>query len=101
MVRKKTERVDLEYLKIPMDFYELHKFVTLTADVMFVNGISFFITFSRDIRLISAEYIPSQNAATLSHALTKVVRLYARGGFIVHLVLMDMEFECIKDDLVM
>ena len=33
----------------------------------------------------------------LSISLTKVVKLYARGGFVVYLVLMDMEFEKIKD----
>ena len=56
------------------------------------------MTFSRDIRLITGEYIPSRSAVMLSSALTKVVRLYAQGGFVVRLVLMDMEFVCIKDN---
>ena len=43
--------------------------------------------------MITAEYIPSQAATMLSSALTKIVKLYARGGFVVHLVLMDQEFE--------
>ena len=41
ITRQKPERVDPEYIGIPRDFYELHKFVTLTTDVMFVNGIAF------------------------------------------------------------
>ena len=41
MTRQKTKRVDPEYIGIPRDFYELQKFVTLTADVMFVNVIAF------------------------------------------------------------
>ena len=36
-----------------------HKSVTLTADVMFVNGIAFLITFLRNIRLVTTEHIPS------------------------------------------
>ena len=32
-------------LEIPRDFYRLSKFVTLTADVMFVSGIPFPVTF--------------------------------------------------------
>jgi hypothetical protein len=88
-VREKPERVDPDYVQIPKDFYVLHRFVTLAADVMFVNGISFFMTFSRDIRMITAEFIPSRAAAMLSSALTKIVKLYARGGFVVRLVLMD------------
>ena len=42
--RKRPERVVPEYLEIQKDFYWLHHFVTLTADVMFVNGIPFFTT---------------------------------------------------------
>ena len=46
MTRQKPERVDPEYIGIPRDFYELHKFVTLIADVTFVNGIAFLTTLS-------------------------------------------------------
>ena len=38
-------RVETEYLEIPWDYYTLQKFVTLTADVMFVNGIPFLMTY--------------------------------------------------------
>ena len=48
-VRQRPERVETEYLGIPRDFYRLHHFVTLTADVMFVNGLAFFTTLGRDI----------------------------------------------------
>ena len=34
-VRQMPKRVNPEYVTIPRDFYELHKFVTLKADVMF------------------------------------------------------------------
>ena len=46
-VRQKIERVDTEFIPIPYDFYELHKFVTLNADVMFVNGVVFLTTLYR------------------------------------------------------
>ena len=36
-VRQKTDRVDPEYTQIPRDFYELHKFVTLAADVLCIS----------------------------------------------------------------
>eukprot|EP00957_Ditylum_brightwellii_P103362 7877034-Ditylum_brightwellii.AAC.1 len=36
-VRQRPERIESEYLGIPRNFYHLHHFVTLTADVMFVN----------------------------------------------------------------
>ena len=65
---------------------------------MFVNGIPFLVTRSRDIRLNTAEFLPSRTAKQLSSSLTKIVKIYARGGFTVRLVMMDMEFEKIKDD---
>ena len=56
------ERVVPEYLGIPRDFYRLCHFVTLTADVMFVNGLAFFTTLGRDIRFGTAEHITSRTA---------------------------------------
>ena len=44
------------------------------------------------------EFPPSRTAKQLSKSLTKIVKIYARGGFIVRLVMMDMEFEKIKDE---
>ena len=40
-VQQRPERVILEYLDIPRDFYQLHHFVTLTVDMMFVNSLPF------------------------------------------------------------
>ena len=55
------------------------------------------VTQSRDIKLISAEFLPSRTAKQLSDSLTKVVKVSARAGFIVCLVMIDMEFVKIKD----
>ena len=44
-VRKKPSRVEKEeYVKIPEDFYKINKLVTITADLIFVNGNTFMIT---------------------------------------------------------
>ena len=48
---QKPDRVEPEYIGIPRDFYELHKFITSTTDVMFVDGIAFLITLSQDAYL--------------------------------------------------
>ena len=85
--------------EIPRDFYQLNKFVTLTADVMFVYGLPFLVTFSRNIKIITAEFIPNRTAGQLAKSLMKVVYAYARGRFVVNLALMDVEFEKIKDEL--
>jgi len=57
--RKKPEHVRVNYLEIPQDLVDMHKYVTLVADVMFVNGLPFLVTSSRGISLVTIEYLPS------------------------------------------
>ena len=83
-------------MKMPRDFYCLHKFVTLATDVMFVNIIPFLVTFSRNIILITVEHVPTSTAVQLAKSLMNIFKLYARGGFAIFLVLMDMEFEKLR-----
>ena len=40
-VRQKLQRLKVEYVARPRDIYSLHRFVTLTSDIMFVNGVAF------------------------------------------------------------
>ena len=76
--------------EIPRDFYRLNKFVTLTADMMFVCGFPFLVTYYRSIKYTTAEFIPTRTARKLANCLMKVVYGYARGGFVVNLMLMDI-----------
>ena len=98
-VRGKPDRVDTALVKIPADLARLHHVVTLTADVMFVNGVAFLVTLSRKLRLVTAEHIPTRTAAQLSSSLNKIVRLYQRGGFNVNVILMDQEFDKVEGEL--
>ena len=67
----------------------MHKRVTITADVMFVSEVPFLVTMSRKIKFRTTQFLPKRTARTLADSLTKVIMLYARGGFIVNLALMD------------
>jgi hypothetical protein len=88
-VRRKPERVEVNVVAIPKDFLRLHKFITLTADIMFVNGLPFLLTRSRGIQLITVEYLPRRTAKTIGSKLTRVLQFYQRGGFIVQTALME------------
>eukprot|EP00956_Cyclotella_meneghiniana_P039180 scaffold167175_cov42-Cyclotella_meneghiniana.AAC.1 len=92
-VRQRPGRVRPEYVTIPLQLYEKVRDVTLCADVMFVNGLPFFVTVSRGIKLYTAEFTPSRTVEMLTSKLMKVVRIYRRGGFLVRTALMDMEFK--------
>ncbi len=48
-VHKQPEPVKFDTVSIPKEIRELHKEVTLTIDIFFVNSIPFFITLSRAI----------------------------------------------------
>jgi hypothetical protein len=44
----KPKQVEVEPGHIPDNFHQLHQFVVLTADIMFVNGIAFLTTLSQN-----------------------------------------------------
>jgi len=57
--RKKPDHVRVDYVEILRDLVDMHKYLTLVADVMFVNGLLFLVTLSRGISLVTIEYLPS------------------------------------------
>ncbi len=67
--RAKPDHVRVEYARILKDFIQLHKYVTLVADVMFVNGLPFLVTSSRGISLVTIEHLLSRTAKRLVHTL--------------------------------
>ena len=66
------------------------------GDLIFVNNLPFFLTYSRDIGLLTLEFTPSWIAKQLAENLAHVVELYRRAGYDVETVIMDMEFDKMK-----
>ena len=50
-VRRRPEHVSTEIINIPQQILENQSNVTLSADVMFVNGVPFLVSSSRNINL--------------------------------------------------
>jgi hypothetical protein len=94
-------QVEAEPGCIPDNFHRLHKFVLLTADVMFVTGIAFLTTLSCKLQLETVKQLPTQTAWQLNSSITKISRLYARTGFIIKVMMMDQEFDKIEDNIEM
>ncbi len=81
-------------MQILWDFVQLHKYVTLVADVMFVNGLPFIVTSLQGLSLVTIEHLQSRTAKrSLVHTLERVFRIYTTAGFVIQMALMDMEFE--------
>ncbi len=83
-------------MQIPWDFVQLHKYIMLVADVIFVNGLSFLVTSLQGLSLVTFEHLPSRTAKRLVHTLKRVFRIYATARFVIHPALMDMEFEKLR-----
>ncbi len=83
-------------MQIPRDFVQLHKYVTLVADVMFVNGLSFLVTSLQSLSLVTIEHLPSRTTKRLVHTLERVFKIYMTAGFVIQTALMDMEFEKLR-----
>ena len=96
MTSTKPEQVRVEIVQIHWDVVQRHKYVTLVADVMFVNGLPFLVTSSRGLGLVTIEYLPSRIATPLVHTLQRVFRIYGTAGFVVQVAMMDMEFEKLR-----
>jgi hypothetical protein len=96
MTTTKLEWILVEYVQIPWDFVQLHKYITLVADVMFVNGLPFLVTSLQGVSLVTIEHLPLRTAKRLVHTLERVFRIYATAGFVVQMVMMDMKFEKLR-----
>jgi hypothetical protein len=64
---------------------------------MFVNGVPFLVCVARGLNLVTAKFIPSCTAKQLATGITRIMELYTHSGFQVGTVLMDNEFEAIKN----
>ena len=49
--------------------------------------------------MFTSKYIPTRTAAQISSSLHKFVKIYARNKFVVNVLMMDMEFEKVSDNI--
>jgi hypothetical protein len=66
---------------------------------MFVNGVLFLVSSSRNINLTIIEHVPSRTADTLGFLLHRIINVFAQAGFTVQTILMDNEFEKVWDHI--
>jgi hypothetical protein len=97
--RQRPEHVKIEYLSIPRSIVDRLKHVTLSVDVMFVDGVPFLVSVSRGINLITAEFTASRTAKRLAEYIKNILRLYHRCGCVVTTLLLDNEFEKLTQHL--
>ena len=87
----------VKYVQIPRDFVQLHKYVALVADVMFVNGLPFLVTSMQGLSVVTIEHLLLRTAKRLAQSLERVFRIYGTTRFVVQMAVMVMEFEKLKN----
>ncbi len=109
-VRKKTSHVKVETeTRNEMKTKE----IILSVDLMYVLGLTFLVTVSRDIRFITASVLLDRKKNTIMNAIKQVMKIYQGKGHEiesvefnvqnnpVHTILVDNEFQTLKDELEM
>jgi hypothetical protein len=71
--RIKPEHIRVDNVKIVRYFIKMHKYMTLVADVLFVNRLPFLVTCLRGISLITIEFLPLRTAKRLALTLEQVI----------------------------
>ncbi len=98
-VRHSPDQVVTDYVENSRNFFNKNNRITLIADVMFVNSVPFLVSASRYLNLITIEHAPQQTASKIAYLLQCIVRIYNRAGFTVQTILMDNEFEKVRNHL--
>jgi hypothetical protein len=88
-----------DYVKVPRSLVQNNKVVTMAVDIFLVDGTAFLVTVSWRIKFVTAEHLQVRTATSLCKHLDRVLQVYARAGFLVRTILMDREFEKVKDCL--
>ena len=99
-VWRKPTRVVIDYVNIPRVLVDVNQRVTLAANVMFNNLVSFLVSVLCNIYLITIEHAPHCTTTKLGSLIQRLC-VYARAGFTVQTILMDNEFEKLRDHVPM
>lgn len=97
--RRRPHAVRQVIQPLPPEIMSRYQFVTICADVMYVNGVPFLVTLSRHIRFGTVEALASRRLPMLVSGIKNVLQIYRRAGFQVNQALMDGEFEPMRGDL--
>ncbi len=95
-VQKRPEPIKTDIVSIPKEIRELHKEVTLTKDIFFLNKIPFFLTLSRVLYFTTVTHLPNRSLDEIFKVLKGIFYYYLQQGFHVAFVTGDGRFASLK-----
>ena len=73
--------------------------MTVESDVMFMNRIPFLVSFLIGANFTMVEYVSQRSKTVLTNSIGKEFQFYKNNGYNIKKLLMDRNFECIRDSL--
>jgi hypothetical protein len=95
-VRKRPEPIKTDIVSILKEIRELHKAVTLTINIFFVNKIPFFLTMSRVLYFTTVTHLPDRSLDQIFKALKGIFCYYLQRGFHMTFIMGDGEFASLE-----
>ncbi len=92
-VRHKPPLIMEDVIEVPKEIWQLHKRVTLTIDIFFVNGVPYFVTFSLRICFLLVMHLQNQKIETIFKALKAMHNNYLQRGFQIVFIKSDGKFK--------
>jgi Reverse transcriptase (RNA-dependent DNA polymerase) len=81
---------------VPPAILAAHRNVTVSVDIMYINKVTFLLTYSRSIRFGTVEMLPDRQLPTIRAKIQSVFRLYRHRGFHITTLFGDPEFEPLR-----
>ena len=86
-------------MRSPHELKRVHHEIALCADLMYVQGVGFLVTVSKNIKFVTICDIPNRKKETLLNGLDHTFRIYNKAGFVITDLHADQEFECLRQEL--
>ena len=86
-----------EYVAVPKELVSRHKFISISADVFLVDGIALLLTVAIKLKFATVEHTPVRTAKSLVKHIKPVLQVYDRAVFTLRYIMMDGEFEKVKE----
>jgi len=90
--RATPSTVTTDIVEVPVEIRELHRIVTLSIDVFYVNKIPFFITLSHKLMFTTVTHLANRKISTIFKALKSIFYYYLQKGFQILTIKADNEF---------
>ena len=88
IVRKQLKRIQAEYIEVPERLKEIILNLEVAADVMFVNGIPFWVSVLRGFNFTMVEYVIQRLKTVLANSIGKIFQIYKNNGYNIKTFLM-------------